>query len=96
LKLTEKRLNDGRWVTSYAELTGTASICIEDNVRTVEHGERDGGFDKYYQYSTIEDALEAFANFTEADEEPDGWIRASPPNFRRRPDGDPTREYVQA
>jgi len=94
MKLNEKRLLDGRWVTAYAELSGTANLAVEDNPRTVEHNERDGGFDKYYQYPTIEAALLAFEQFTEDTVEPDGWIRASPPSYRRRPDGDPTKEYI--
>ncbi len=92
--LREKRLDDGRWVTLYAELFGYASICIEDNIGAVKHDERDGGFDKYYQYTTIRKASAAFEQFSDGDE-PDGWIRAAPPRFRRRPNGDPSREFIR-
>lgn len=92
--LREKRLDDGRWVTLYAELFGYASICIEDNIRTIEHNERDGGYDKYYQYSTIRKAHQAFEEFNDGDE-PDGWIRAAPPRFRRRPNADSDLEFIR-
>ncbi len=94
MKLREKRLDDGRWVTFYVELFGYASICVEDNIRAVEHNERDGGYDKYYQYPSVKKAYIAYEQFTDGDE-PDGWIRAAPPRFRRRPNGDPSLEFIR-
>ncbi len=105
--IARRRLEDGRILTVYAEMLGTACIAIDDNayVRgqtsadryrgTVgEHRESDGGFDAYYQYMSLGAALEAFNAMGADDEEPDGWHRAAPPRFRRRPGGDPAKEYV--
>lgn len=93
--LAEKRLGDGRFVTVYPEALGSARLCVEDNERTRLHGERDGGYDRYYQYESVAAALAAFEIFSDGDAEPDGWVRAAPPRFRRRPGGDPAKEYVR-
>lgn len=105
--IAQRRLRDGRILTVYAELLGTACIAIDDNpyvrgdtawdrhLGTVgEHRESDGGYDRYFQFMSIEQALDAFNAMTVDDDEPAGWHRAAPPRFRRRPGGDPAKEYV--
>ena len=99
--IAQRHLEDGRILTLYAELFGTANILIDDNVamhkiaeKSGEPTESDGGADFYFQFATMEAARLSFDSMTAADVEPAGWIRAAPPRFRRRPDGDPAREYV--
>lgn len=118
--MISRRLEDGRILTVYLEIFGTAALAIDDNplVRgTTERDERikkdaaagkptraqllgeqdsDGGFDFYFQYPSLESALAAFNEMQAGDAEPpDGWVRAAPPYFRRRPGGDPELEHVR-
>jgi hypothetical protein len=59
-------------------------------------GERPGAdaYDDAYDYEDLDGALRALDTWDpESEEEPSGWVRATPSN-RRRPDGDPEHEYV--
>lgn len=96
-----RRLDDGRILTVTAELFG-ARLLIDDNRAmhersrlTGEPTESDGGADFYFQYQTYARAIEAMSAMTVDDLEPDGWIRAAPPQYRRRPDGDRRREHIR-
>lgn len=51
------------------------------------------GFDGCWCYPTVGDALAAQAAWDGEGDPPVGWIR-EPRSGRRRPDGDPDREYV--
>lgn len=51
------------------------------------------GYEKRYCYKTIEGALQALEAW-DGTGDPEGWHRA-PDTARRRPDGDPTREYKE-
>lgn len=52
------------------------------------------GYEKRYCYQTREGALKALTDW-DGTGEPVGWHR-SPETGRRRPDGDPTKEYIEA
>lgn len=39
-------------------------------------------------------AVAALQLLVDRDDEPDGWVRAYPMFFRRRPNGDETKEYI--
>lgn len=130
--LAQRRLEDGRVLTVYAELTGTAAIavnlargsarCAVHNARwhghpcppsfrcgigiardeqcewvdvELEEFDHDGGYDLYFQFPTVEAALVAYHAMEAGQEEPEGWTRAAPPRFRRRPEGDPAKEFVR-
>lgn len=51
------------------------------------------GWERGYCYPSRKMALLAFERFDGIGDPPDGWIR-SIPDMRRRPDGDPTKEYI--
>jgi hypothetical protein len=53
------------------------------------------GYERRWCYESYADALRALAEWTTRDgeDEPGGWHR-DPTTGRRRPDGDPAREYV--
>lgn len=54
----------------------------------------DGGYDDCWEYQKLDDALLAFARWDGAPgTEPEGWYR-HPASGRRRPGGDPAKEYV--
>ena len=55
------------------------------------------GVKERYSYSTVAEAFVAFIHWTqkECEGEPTGWIRHQPSN-RRRKDGDPNTEWVEA
>lgn len=79
-----RHLGDGREVTVYPEITGTARLCVGDR------GEPD--FDDEWQYSHRSDAIRA-ALAWDGTGEPAGWYRHRATG-RRRPRGDPEQEYV--
>lgn len=96
-----RRLGDGRILTATQELFGTGQILIDDNPamhqiaeRSGEPTESDGGADFYFQFESFAEAVAAMVAMDDDQAEPNGWIRAAPPRFRRRPDGDPLREFV--
>lgn len=80
-----KELPDGRiaWVT---RLMFTYAICVasQEIVAT--------GYDDRWCYKTRADAIEALEDWT-TEPEPTGWHR-NPKTGRRRPDGDPAKEYI--
>jgi hypothetical protein len=53
------------------------------------------GFEKHWCYATIQGAIQGARDWdgNHPETEPTGWIR-DPYTGRRRPDGDPAREYV--
>lgn len=106
------RTPNGRWVGIEPLLFGTARLFITNpqpgdvQVRVVEgdkiwmpsrsEAEFDMGcHDEQYVYPSIEAAWAAVQDWDGRGDPPDGWIRHQPSN-RRRPDGDPTREFVRA
>ena len=53
-----------------------------------------GVYDEGWEYGTLDGAIEAMDLWDpETEEEPAGWVRHVP-SMRRRPGGDPKREYV--
>ncbi len=58
--------------------------------------QKDMGFDKQWEYdrNAHDVAFRMLAQWDgEGDPDP-GWVRAYPPYYRRRPDGDPAKEYT--
>ena len=53
-----------------------------------------GGIDESYYYATRQAAIEAAKIWDGQGDAPLGWFR-HPQSGRRRPDGDPAKEYLQ-
>lgn len=85
--LLTRVLEDGRAIDLWPQLFNwklTISASLED-----------GGWIDAWEYPTLASAVQAYAEWTPLTEpEPSGWYR-NPPTGRRRPDGDPAKEYVQ-
>jgi hypothetical protein len=79
-----RRLDDNRYV-AVLPLLFTWGVVVG---RVVD----ETGYDDRWCYSSLEAAV-AYATVWDGDGEPEGWHR-HPPTGRRRPDGDPTKEYV--
>lgn len=101
--MIQRRLGDGRIITLYPEIFGTARLLVEDNAAMFKLAERTGeptksdgfGADAYFQYPDMMSGLTALCGMRAGDPEPPcGWVRASPPHFRRRPGGRPELEFV--
>ncbi len=61
---------------------------------TVGDADDDFGWSECWDYDDLEAANEALHRWDPTKEaEPSGWVRHIP-SYRRRPDGDPRREYV--
>jgi len=79
-------LAGGRWAAilplmyTHAIVTGR----IEDRT----------GYDNRWCYPTLNGAARALVSWDGTGDPPDGWIR-QPGTGRRRPDGDPTAEYIE-
>ena len=82
--LYERKLADGRVIVVYRLLFGCARLCI---------GPDDGlTIDDEWHYESGDEAIFASAVW-DGEGEPSQWHR-HPGSGRRRPDGDPNREYV--
>lgn len=80
-------LGDGRALVLYQQLF---------NYRLTLGGHLDYGYQKAWDYPPHELAA-AFTSLRDFDGEGDphdGWVRAFPPMFRRRDNGDPAKEYI--
>lgn len=78
-------LRDGRLLAVEPLLMGAGRLHIVDDELSVASAQ-------IFDYQELHDALEAMHRWN-GKGEPDGWYRHRPSN-RRRPDGDPAREYV--
>ena len=75
--IVEKELSDGRWVGVTPQLFGTYLLWVEEHKSLLEHGVRDGGFDRGWVYPTRESAAHAFDAYQRYSDEPEtGWIKA--------------------
>jgi len=62
---------------------------------TIGHADDGFGYDTEWTYETEERALAALKKWNPLEQaEPEGWHR-HPDSGRRRPDGDPAKEYVR-
>lgn len=78
-------LPDGRVLVLYPLIMGTVRLCI---------GHQDSStYDDAWCYQTPAEGLAAMAEWDGEGDPPDGWFRHIGTG-RRRPDGDPTREYI--
>lgn len=77
------RLPDGR-VVSITQMIGSTMLAVGQNAQT---------WDEAWDYPNALDCLIAAVNWDGTGEPEDGWERHQP-SERRRPHGDPTREYV--
>lgn len=80
---------DGRWI-------GVRPLIFHWTMHVGRIGD-ESGFDRRYCYATLPLALMALGEWKERnfEGEPSGWHR-DPFTGRRRPDGDATREYIEA
>lgn len=84
--VTKRDLGDGRSIWLVPQLFGNVLICIGPNDQEL--------YSDQWQYQNISAAIVAFVSWLpDKQAEPDGWYR-HPTSGRRRPDGDPAREYV--
>jgi hypothetical protein len=68
-------------------------LAINDNVQP---GDPDPeSFDRGYEYETFGEALLALILYDGEGDPLNGWTRAFPPYYRRRPGGDPAHEEVR-
>lgn len=85
--LAERELPDGRVIVVYPLIMGTARVCI---------GPAGADFyDDAWCYATPVEAIAACEAWDGEGDPPVGWFRHIGTG-RRRPDGDPAREYVRA
>lgn len=86
----EKLFPPGRFIVLEAMAFGSVRICISH--------ETCQSFEDFWQYTDAPSGIIGlFQWIISDDEEPTGWVRASCRGdfrFRRRPDGDPAREYL--
>lgn len=77
------------WLKDYdaAKPIGRGRLIVGD-------GDDDACRSDVWDYETFPQAYAALVKWN-GDGEPDGWIRHMP-SGRRRPEGDPSREYVRA
>lgn len=87
-ELTTKSFPDGRVVDLVPLLFGAAKLAV-----TRPQDEGDGTYDDVWQYQSIAHALEALLEW-DGTGEPTGWHR-HPATGRRRPGGDPAKEFVR-
>lgn len=81
----ERRLPDGRSIWLIVQLFNVL-ICIGKT--------DDVGWDRGWEYDSLPPALLTFFHWQpDVDHEPAGWIRCKN-DGRRRPGGDPQKEYV--
>lgn len=97
------RTPNGRYVTIEPLLFGRAIVKITNTnwrpryvgFHDVAEEDFDMGFcDESYDYPSMEAAWAAVLDWNGEGEPPDGWTRHRPSN-RRRPNGDPAREFVR-
>ncbi len=83
---TRKDLGEGFYGQIMPMLLGNWRLCLGryDDEVNVENA---------WCYHGLLRAAQALADWTDPDKEPDGWVR-NPQTGRRRPDGDPAKEYV--
>ena len=85
--LGERRLPGGRWIQIIQMSYGKARLYIGQANCDV--------YDDGWCYDNKEGAMQAMAEWDPfIDPEPAGWMR-HPATGRRRPDGDPKREFVR-
>jgi len=84
--LAERLLPDGGELCVYPLLFGAARL-------TFGRDPADGGYDDCWDYPDPLTAVKAM-NRWDGRGEPEGWTR-HPGTGRRRPDGDPSREFVR-
>lgn len=83
-----RNLEDGRVIVLYPMIY-TWRLCVGQQM--------DGGYDRGWCYpkGSLAPALIALAHWDGNDDPVDGWIKEVGVG-RRRPDGDPAREYIEA
>ena len=80
-----KQLPDGRDAVVVSQILGTARLIVG--------GRTASWYDDLWCYKSVDRAVSAMEAW-DGTGEPEGWIRHLP-SGRRRPDGDPGREYVR-
>jgi len=93
--LAVRRLGDGRLLAVEPLLFGRARLCIGRPEEMAADGMM-GGWDDHWEYPSCMAALNAIQAWTPSPEapEPVGWTR-HPTSGRRRPDGNPEKEYIR-
>lgn len=84
--LVKRILPDGRVVRLYQMLGQNTRIALSKN-------EDDDGFLQLYCYHNKQKAIEQ-ANLWDGNSDPDGWYKHINTG-RRRPNGDPEKEYIE-
>ncbi len=84
--LFRRTLPDGRVLDVTPLLFGFAQLGISRDARV-------DWYQDVWHYDTPEKAIDAARRWT-GEGEPSGWMR-HPPTGRRRPGGDPAKEYVR-
>lgn len=87
--VAERVLNDRRHATVQPQMFGTGLLTVAYTIDRYD----ELTFDECWTYPSVAAAVAAL-NAWEGWDPPDGWIRHKPSN-RRRPDGDPAREYIR-
>jgi len=82
--IDKKTFRDGR-VSYLQQMAFTVRISVSKDAE-------DQGFEEFFEFQNVAAAFVAFEAWG-GDGEPEGWHRHVPSN-RRRPDGDPSREYI--
>lgn len=84
-------LLDGRIADIVPLIPGTAQLAIGPGGQ-----DEDGGYNLIYVYETPLEAFSALVLWIDSglEGEPDGWFR-DPITGRRRPQGDPTQEFIR-
>jgi hypothetical protein len=86
--LDYRNLDDGRVLVLYPRLFGYIALVVgRQFARTVDA-------EWSYPQDARDSAYESLATWDGNGDPLDGWVRAYPPFYRRRPDGDRTGEYV--
>lgn len=82
-----RALSDGREITVYPLVMSTGRVCVGEQASHT--------YDDAYCYETVELAVLAASVWDGDGDPPEGWFRHVG-SGRRRPAGDPGREYIQA
>lgn len=83
--LATRTLADGRVIDLWPEIF-TYKLTLSRDMKA-------GDWDDGYEFQSMFVAMRAFEDWNPDEAEPTGWYRHYKTN-RRRPDGDPTKEYI--
>lgn len=85
--LAWRKLDDGRVLVLERMITNVALHLGPENSLSFD-------FEWSYPLEAMDIALNAVRTWDGEGDPPPGWTRAYPPFYRRRPDGDPSKEYT--